>query len=106
MISPPNKFTKFIFKHFSSEAEWKDAKLNRILISILIITFLLGFVATAFNLPRKIISITFWSYSGTLIPLVLSILDGVLMNNFRIRKIRKELGLSKIEYNELANYYL
>jgi len=102
----PNKFIKFIYKYFSKDTEGKDLKVGNTITWILVIFFILGFVGTIFNLSHKFIGIATYLYSGILAVLVISLFTGVFMNNARIRKIRKELGLSKAEYNELAEYYL
>jgi hypothetical protein len=44
-------------------------------------------------------------YSIGLAILVLYLFSAVFLNNFRIRKIRKELGITKEEYNALVSIY-
>lgn len=101
----PNKWTKFFFKYFSRFTENKDLWVMRMVQIILIILFLSGMGGTIFNLGRTFIGTVTYIFSGILILLVGTITSAIVMNNLRIRKIRKELVLTKNEYNYYVNYY-
>jgi hypothetical protein len=104
---PPNGFIKFCYKHFSKEAEGKDLRLKKTLVTILLSLFGVGFIATVLDLPRKIIGTATVIYGIILTVLVLSLFTAVFMNNARIGKIRKALGgISKYDYNLLAEKFL
>jgi hypothetical protein len=103
---PPNGWTKFIFKYFSKETKPEDKWLKKIFVGVELTLFLIGFLATAFNFPRIVIGISTITFSILLAILVLGGFTAVFMNNFRIGKIRKELGgISKEEYNRLVEMY-
>jgi len=95
----PNNWIKFTYKYFSSETEKKDMKLNNTIIFTLLSLFVVGFVSTILKLPKRIIIITALIYSILLAILVLYLLSAVILNNNRINKICKELGITKEEYN-------
>jgi hypothetical protein len=102
----PNGWTKFIFKYFSKETKIKDTWLKKVFFSILIAYFLAGFIMTAITgeTDNKIVGRILLVYGSILIFLVLCGFVAVIMNNIRINKIRKELSLSKEEYNMLSDH--
>ena len=101
----PNWWTRMIFKYFSKSTEKKDMKPGHIVIGFLIGAFLVGFFATAFNLARSIIAFATWGYVVVLTILVLSLFTAVFMNNARLKKVMKELVVSKTEYNMLVEKF-
>ena len=101
----PNKWITFAFKHFSKETEKKNMVLNNSVIIALISFFLVGFFATAFKLPHTLIGTVTIAYVILLSALVLYLLSAVIMNNFRIRKIAKELHIRVKEYNILVDKF-
>lgn len=103
---PPNKFTKFIFKYFSKSTTKKDSWLSRLLKVIFLVLFLTGFVGTIVKAPRNFIGTVTIIFALLLVIVVGSLGIAVIINNLRIRKIRKKLGLRIQEYNDLANQYL
>jgi len=89
----PNRWIKFAYKH------------NNITFIILGL-FFLGFLGTLFNINKTIIEIASICYLISLSVLVLFLSCVVVMNNLRIRKIIKKLGISKTEYNSLVNNFM
>jgi len=102
----PNNFIKFVFKHYGKDDEKTSSiklKLtDKIAWYILLPMIVLGILFTAFKVPHKIIGFVAIPTSIILAVMVLVGMTGVWMNNFRIRKIAKELGLSLREYNKLV----
>jgi protein-S-isoprenylcysteine O-methyltransferase Ste14 len=102
----PNAFTKFVFKYFSKQTTKEDSWLKNIARVILMILFFAGFFTTAFKLPRIFIAIPTITFGVILVLVVGSMFIAGMLNNARIRKIRKILNVSKIEYNKLAEEYI
>jgi len=101
----PNAWIKFAYKHFSRETEKKNMAVKDIVVCILIGLFLVGFIGAIFNTSTKLIAGAIIPYSILLAALVLYLFSAVFLNNRRIRKIRKELGITKDEYDALVSLY-
>jgi len=102
----PNRLTKFIFKYFSKSTKSEDKWLKNIFISVEIGLFILGMLGTMLNWSKLAVGIPTIIFGILLVILVGSAFIAVLTNNFRIRRIRKELGgISKQEYNMLVELY-
>lgn len=101
----PSGWIKFAFKYFSKETEMKDMAVKNTVVDVLGGLFLLGLLATIFKLSDKIIGIFVIPYSILLATLVLYLFSAVLLNNWRIRRIRKELGITQDEYDALVSVY-
>ncbi len=101
----PNKWVKFAYKHFSKEAEKKDMALNNTLVFTLLGLFLVGFFGTVFNAPRPLIKWVTLGYAAILTILVLYLFSAVFMNNSRLKKVAKILGVNMKEYNKLATKF-
>jgi len=67
--------------------------------------FLLGFFGTAFKAAPAFIGTVTWIYMILLSTLVLYLLSAVLLNNRRLKKVMKILGVTKVEYNKLVKKY-
>lgn len=102
----PGKWTKFVFKYFSANSAKKDLWLRRVLQGILLGLFVLGFIGAVFNLSKPYMSTTTFTFTGILVLIGLTMGSGAILNNLRIRKIRKELGISKMEYEALVSLYM
>lgn len=102
---PPNGWIKFAYKYFSKETEKKDLVLKHNLIFLLLGLFFIGFFSTAFNLPIPFIKISTLAYAAILSILVIYLFSAVVLNNLRIKKIRKALKVNKNEYNYLVNKF-
>lgn len=100
-----NGWIKFAFKYFSKETEKNNMNLRNYLGFILFGMFLLGFFGTIFKVALAFIGTITITYTILLVVLVLYLLSAVLMNNFRIKKIAKLLGVSKVQYNSLQRKF-
>jgi len=101
----PNGWIKFAFKYFSQSTEMKDLSVKRTVVGILLGLFGLGFLATVIGLPKVLVGIPTIAYCIILATLVLYLFSAAFANNWRIRKIRKELGINKYEYDALVSAY-
>lgn len=101
----PNKWTTFIYRYFSRTTKKEDKWLSRSVYGILIVLFFLGFIGTILKVYHTFIGIVTFTFTGILILLVGSTLPALIMNNLRIRKIRKELNLSLNEYEFYVDIY-
>lgn len=102
----PNGWTRFIFKYFSKTTKPNDKWLKNIFIGVEVGLFFLGMLGTILNWSKLAIGILTIIFGTLLVILVGGAFIAVFMNNFRIRKIRKELGgISKQEYNRLVELY-
>ena len=101
----PSGWIKFAYKYFSKETERKNMSLRNHLVFFLMGLFLLGFFGTVFDASRAFIGIPTLIYSIVLSVLVLYLLSAVLLNNRRLKKVMKILGVTKSQYNYLADKY-
>lgn len=101
----PAKWIKFAYKYFSKESEAKDMKPKKMIVGFLFAFFLVGLFGTVFNLDKSLILITTLAYSILLSVFVLFLFAAGFANNFRLKKIMKILGVTKVEYNLLADLY-
>lgn len=101
----PSGWIKFAYKYFSKSTQKENMSLNNTIVFILIGLFLVGFFGTAFNAPREIVKWVTIGYSLILSILVLYLLSAVLLNNRRLKKVQKILGISKTDYNKLVRKY-
>jgi len=101
----PNGWIRFAFKYFSKSTETKDFMLKNVLTTVLLALFGFIMVGGILNLSRTYMSIVVLSYTFLLSGLVLYLFSAVILNNIRINKIRKILGVSKEEYNYLVRKF-
>jgi hypothetical protein len=102
----PGKWTKFVFKYFSQSTVKEDLWLKRTVQIVLLGLFGLGMLGAIFNATHTYMAITTLTFSALLVLVALIMSSGAILNNLRIRKIRKELGITKAEYEILAQLYL
>lgn len=101
----PSGWIKFAYKYFSKETEMKNMTPKKVVVGVLLGLFALGMITTMLNLSNKIIGLFVIPYSILLATLVLYLFSAVFLNNWRIKKIRKELGINKDEYDALVSAY-
>jgi hypothetical protein len=101
----PKRWIRFAFKYFSKETAAKNMKLNNTIVYILLGLFLTGMAGTIMHLPRPIIALATYIFTGILTVLVLFLLAAVWANNLRIRRIVKYLGCTIEEYNKAADRF-
>lgn len=102
----PGEWTKFVFKYFSQSTVKEDLWLKRIVQGVLLGLFGLGMLGAIFNATRLYMLLTTIPFAIILVLVVLTMSSGAIFNNLRIRKIRKDLGITKSEYEILAQLYL
>ena len=102
---PPNWWTRMAFKYFSKSTEKKNMKPRQFLVGFLLALFLVGWFGTAFNFSRALVGTVTIVYSIVLAVLVLSLFVAVFMNNARLKKVAKELGVTIHQYNLLVDKY-
>ena len=101
----PSGWIRFAYRYFSKNTERVDYTPRRIITGVLLGLFGLGMLATILNLPHNVIGMFVIPYSILLAILVLYLFSAVFLNNGRIRKIRKILGVNKYEYNYLVSRF-
>jgi hypothetical protein len=101
----PSNWIKLAYKYFSKNTEKKDFGVKNTIVYVLLFFFLIGLFGTIFGLPAAIIGIATVTYTIILSALVLYLFSAVILNNLRISKIRKELGITKEEYATLVSVY-
>ena len=102
---PPNKWITFAYKYFSKSTVKSDLTITNIVLIVFIALFGIGFFGTVFNAPKKMILISTIIYSILLGTLVLYLFSAAFMNNTRLKKICRELGVSRKEYDKLVEKF-
>lgn len=101
----PNWWIKFVFRYFSKDSEKKDLVLSNTLTYTMMALFAIAFFGTIFNVSEVIIKWASIVMSLILVLIGITMFSGFKLNNWRIRKIRKKLGVTKFEYNYLVNKF-
>lgn len=101
----PNNWIKFAFRYFSKDTEKKDMAISNTVTYIFLGLFAFGFIGTILNLSKTFIGIFTILYSISLVILVSYLFSAAFLNKARIKKIRKELDITKEEYNVLIFSY-
>jgi hypothetical protein len=99
---PANAWTIFMFKYFSKGTEQKNLMVSKNIGWLLAGLFVVGFIETALNLPHNLIVISTLIYFGVLAFLGIGMLGAKFMNESRINKIAKTLGVTIEVYNLLV----
>lgn len=102
---PPSKWVKFVFKYFSKKTAVDDEWLRKSIISFLLFLFLVGFVGTILKWGTPVMKLATLTFVFVLVVVGIIMSTGAILNNLRIRKIRKLLGVSRYEYNKLVDKY-
>jgi ABC-type multidrug transport system permease subunit len=102
----PNKWTKFVFRYFSRSTQKKDKWVSQLLTAVFIALFLTGLTGTILGLSYVFVSIPTFILLGLLVIIGILKFGAFIMNNNRIRKIRKELGITKEDYDFLVGLYV
>lgn len=101
----PSNWIKFAFKYFSNESEKNGFHVKENIAFGLLLLFFIGLIETIFEAPREIIFWTTTTYTVLLSSIVLFLFSAVFANNWRIKQIRKELNITKEEYEILVSAY-
>jgi len=102
----PNNWIIYAFRYFSKNTAQEDKWLSRIIQILLIIFYIIGFIGAIFMLNRIYLILALIPFAFILINTGILMTGALIMNNLRIRKIRKILGITKQEYNYLVILYL
>lgn len=102
---PPSNFEIILFKYFSQSTKPENKWLSRTLSLILLIPFTLAFIGSVAGWHHKYIEICTYIFAGMLVPFGVLWIVTWFDHNLRIRQIRKLLGVSKLEYNNLVKLY-
>lgn len=103
---PANAWTKFTFKYFSQSTLPKDKWFKKIAVSILLGSFVVGFIGTVANFAKAFIAGALIPFLDILLAIAVLMSTTFLMNNARIHKIMKELNVNKDEYDALVSVYM
>jgi hypothetical protein len=101
----PNAWIKFGFKYFSTSTLKENFKIRKSVTWVLGVLFGVGFLATVMGLPHNVIAIPVLTYAGILVALAIMMGGAALMNNWRIKKVQKELGVNIWQYEALVNMF-
>lgn len=102
----PNKWIKLAYKYFSTSTFEKDKWVQKIFFTSLIILFLFGFIGTIIGINWFLIGISTSMMIIIMTAMAIFRFGAFLMNNLRIRKIRKVLNIEKAEYDYYALIYI
>ena len=104
---PPSNWCKFAFRYFSTNAKEEDKWLKKSFQYFLIALFIVGFTGVAFNWGNLVVGIATIAFTIGLGIVGILMGSAAILNNFRILRIRMELGgISKLEYMELVRLYM
>jgi len=101
----PNGWTKVAFRYFSTNTVKEDLFVKKIMKGTLIGLFLIGFIGTILSLPNMLIGIPTLIFTGILFLLGIFMFGAFIMNNRRIKKMTKILGITKEQYNYLVKKF-
>ena len=101
----PSKWISIAYKYFSTSSEAKNLYVKKDIVYFLLGLFVLGFLGTVFNVGKFLIAMVVYPYCFVLAALVLYLFSAVILNNIRIGKIKKELGINSDEYDALVSVY-
>ncbi len=103
----PNGWTSFVYKYFSQSTKPEDMHVKKIFQGSLIGLFLFSLIATMANASRLVIGIPTVIFTILLFSFGILAFGAFIMNNGRIKKIRKELGgITAEEYNALVEKFM
>jgi|WetSurMetagenome_2_1015567.scaffolds.fasta_scaffold691564_2 hypothetical protein len=106
----PNGYVRFVYRYFSLNTKNNDRWLSRVIKWIFICAIFVGFVSiiiTGDNTPSNDVAFVATMYVGYILLLLATmIIVAAIINNFRIRKIIRELGIGWDEYNICVSIYV
>lgn len=102
----PGKWEKLGFKYFSTNTLKEDRWLPRIFFIVAFLLFGTAFILTLFGASHIAVGIPTYTLVGWCVIFAIFRFPVFFIHKFRIRKIRKELGVSLSEYDILASMYL
>ena len=102
----PNAWTKFVFKYFSQSTKPENKWLKKIFVGVELSLFGLGMLGAILNVSNTLLAVPTIPFAILLLILGISMFGAFIMNNARINKIRKILGVTIEEYNVLVIWFL
>lgn len=103
---PPKKWVELGYKYFSKSTKPEDAHVKKWTKTTLIGLFILMMIGGFINISMSIMIYPIIIYSVIIFGLAICMVSATVVNNRRIKKIAKELGVSLIKYQALVNIYL
>ncbi len=104
---PPNGWTKTAFKYFSKSTKQENKWVSRIVQGIAFTLFLGGVVGAIANFNPTYMKCMVFPFCAIIVGIAIFMSGAAIMNNLRIKKIRKELGgITVAGYEALASMYL
>ena len=101
----PSKLEKFYFKYFSTDTPSKNKWIARIFVAIMFIPFLLGFIGTILGASNKFVGIFTCMFCILLVAFAIPWIYVWFTHKLRIKRIQKELGINRYEYEFLVDKY-
>ena len=102
----PNAWTKIVFKYFSQSTKPENKWLKKIFVGVELSLFGLGMLGAILNASNTLLAVPTIPFAILLLILGISMFGAFIMNNARINKIRKILGVTIEEYNVLVIWFL
>lgn len=102
---PASNWIKFGFEYFSKSTLPDDVKIKKITTIVLVVLFILLMIGGFINISMSIMIIPIILYCVIIFGLALYMLSVTLLNNRRLNKIYKELGIDNLKYQNLVNLY-
>lgn len=102
---PPGKAQVWFYRYFSQATVPVDKTLVHVLTGFWTSMIFMGIIFTAFQFVVLKLIITFL-FGITFFPFCVFALIMISAKHLRLRRVRKELGISRKEYEKLANKYL
>jgi hypothetical protein len=99
------KFIHFFYDYFNDIINKNKKYLTKYLLIILTVTFFLGFFSTMFNFSKIIIGIPTFIFAVLLVLIIIPNIIARKLNDLRIKRIYKELGITYDDYVYYTNMY-
>jgi len=100
----PNNIEIFVYKYFSTKTLRKDSWLEKYSLIFLSLLFLIGFTGAIFD-SHKIILVGGYIFSSVFLIFMVPFLITMCSKTIRLYRIRKELGITKKEYDILVSKF-
>jgi TM2 domain-containing membrane protein YozV len=101
----PSRFCVFVFRYFSTERVKTDEWLRWYILGYFFLFFIAGFVSVILD-NRTISGIATLIFCSSLIILAVVLISAVIINNRRIKRIVKTLGITQAEYLSYVDIWL
>lgn len=102
----PNWFILLLYGFHKPSLTKTGFPYNKYVKYFLLLMFLLGWLGTAAGFSRGFIGTFTWIFMAGIAGIVILTFIASFMNNARLRKVMKKLGIDLQEYNKLTKEYL